>query len=30
METPGCCGLRIHSAVRNMEQIEGAIPFGPH
>lgn len=30
METPGSCGLRIDSAVRNVEQIVGAIPFGPH
>lgn len=30
METPGSCGLRIHRAVRNVEQIVGANPFGPH
>lgn len=30
METPGSCGLHIDSAVRNVERIEGVVPFGPH
>lgn len=30
METLGSCGLHIHCAVRNVERIVGAIPFGPH